>query len=44
VHGLIAKIPHSRRWRLTSRGTVVITAILKCHYEKYPELLAAFAA
>ena len=44
VHGLIGKIPHSRRWRLTARGTVVITTILKCHYEKYPELLAALAA
>jgi hypothetical protein len=44
VHGLIAKIPHSRRWRLTARGTVVITVIMKCHYEKYPELLAFLAA
>jgi len=44
VHGLIAKIPRTRRWRLTAYGTVVITTILKCHYEKYPELLAALAA
>jgi len=44
VHGLIGKVPRSRRWRLTARGIVAITTILKCHYEKYPELLAALAA
>jgi hypothetical protein len=44
VHGLTAKIPHTRRWRLTAHGAVVITTILKCHYERYPELLAALAA
>ncbi len=44
VHGLIAKIPRTRRWRLTAPGTLVITAILKCHYEKYPQLLAALAS
>ena len=43
VHGLIAKVPHTRRWRLTARGTTIITTILKCHYEKYPELLADLA-
>lgn len=43
VHGLIAKIPHTRRWRLTAHGSVLITTILKCHYEKYPELLVALA-
>jgi hypothetical protein len=43
VHGLTAKIPHTRRWRLTAHGAVVITTILKCHYERYPELLAALA-
>jgi len=44
VHGLIAKISHSRRWRLTSHGLVVATTILRYHYEKYPELLAELAA
>jgi hypothetical protein len=43
VHGLMAKIPRSRRWRLTERGTLLISVFLKCHYEKYPELLAALA-
>jgi hypothetical protein len=43
VHGLITKVRRSRRWRLTKEGTVLVTAVLKCHYEKYPELLAALA-
>ena len=43
VHGLLAKIPRSRRWRLTERGNLLISVFLKCHYEKYPELLAALA-
>ena len=44
VHGLLAKIPRTRRWRLTKHGTLLISVFLKCHYEKYPELLAALAA
>jgi len=44
IHGLLAKIPRSRRWRLTERGTLQISVFLKCHYEKYPELLATLAA
>jgi hypothetical protein len=44
VHGLVAKIPRTRRWRLTQRGTLLITVFLKSHYERYPELLAALAA
>lgn len=43
VHGLIAKVPRTRRWRLTVQGVAIITTILKCHYEKYPELLASLA-
>jgi hypothetical protein len=43
VHGLIADIPRTRRWRLTAHGTVLIAVILTCHYEKYPELLLALA-
>ena len=44
VHGLVAKIPRSRRWRLTVRGNLLVNVFLKCHYEQYPELLAALAA
>jgi hypothetical protein len=44
VHGLIAKIPRTRRWRITTQGTLLLTTVLKCHYERYPEILAALAA
>ena len=43
VHGILAKIPRSRRWRLTRRGTLIVSMFLKCHHENYPELLAAIA-
>ena len=42
--GLVAKIPRTRRWRLTNRGTLWITVFLKSHYERYPKLLADLAA
>lgn len=32
VHGLIAKIPRSRRWRITSRGHQVLGAALEFHH------------
>ena len=44
VHGLLAKIPRSRRWRVTQRGNVLLTTLLQCHYKKYPELLTQLAA
>jgi hypothetical protein len=44
VHGLIAKIPRTRRWRLTARGHVLLTAILVLHQERYPETLRQHAA
>jgi hypothetical protein len=44
VHGLLSKIPRSRRWRVTKRGNILITTLIQCHYEKYPELLAQLAA
>jgi len=44
VHGLLAKIPRTRRWRLTKRGTILTSMFLQYHYDKYPELLAALAA
>lgn len=43
VHRVLAKVPRSRRWRLTERGTLLVSMFLKCHHEKYPELLAALA-
>ena len=44
VHGLIRKIPHSYRWRVTVRGGRIMSMILKLHYEKYVELLVNQAA
>jgi hypothetical protein len=35
VHGLIAKIPRSRRWRATERGQKLISTVLIFHHEKY---------
>ena len=32
VHGFIAKIPRSRRWRITSRGQQVLGAALEFHH------------
>ena len=29
AHGLIAKIPHSRRWRLTRQGRIAMTAAIQ---------------
>lgn len=28
IHGLIAKIPHSRRWRITAKGNLIMSTIL----------------
>ena len=39
VHGLIAKVPRSRRWRVTAKGQVHMTMTLKLHHENYPEIL-----
>lgn len=36
VHQLIAKIPRSRRWRVTKNGYAVLTTILIHHHDKYP--------
>lgn len=37
VHGLIARIPRSRRWRITETGRAVMSTILIHHHEKYPD-------
>jgi len=43
VHGLLAKIPRSGRWRVTQRGHILVTTMIQCHYHKYPEILAQLA-
>jgi hypothetical protein len=39
VHKLIAKIPRSRRWRVTLKGYSLMAMVLKIHHENYPRLL-----
>ena len=39
VHQLIAKIPRSRRWRVTLKGQSIMAMVLKIHHENYPRLL-----
>ena len=36
VHGLIAKIPRSRRWRLTTHGRVAMTAAIQLRDRQFP--------
>ena len=40
AHGLIAKIPHSRRWRVSLPGRRVMAAALKLREVAYPSLFA----
>jgi hypothetical protein len=36
AHGLIAKIPHSRRWRLTTQGRIAMTAAIQLRDGQFP--------
>lgn len=36
AHGLIAKIPRTRRWRPSSKGQTLMTTTLHDHHESYP--------
>jgi hypothetical protein len=36
AHGLIAKIPHSRRWRLTGQGCVAMSASIQLRDVQFP--------
>jgi len=44
AHGLIARIPRSRRWRVTVDGWATMTTILVHHHHNYPNTHAAQAA
>jgi hypothetical protein len=44
VHGLIAKIPRSRRWRVTPRGHAIMAMVLTLDHEDYPKTLMNTAA
>jgi len=36
LHGLIAKIPRSRHWRVIHHGHIIMTTVLTLHHEHYP--------
>jgi len=44
VRGLLARIPHSRRWRVTVQGHAFMAMAIKHHDEIYINTLAAEAA
>ena len=41
AHGLIAKIPRTRRWRPSTKGQTLMTTVLHYHMEHYPTQLLA---
>jgi hypothetical protein len=43
AHALIAKIPHSRRWRVSLAGRRTMTTAIKLREVAYPSLFAAAA-
>jgi hypothetical protein len=44
AHGLVAKIPRSRRYRLTSLGLTLMTASIYLQEKTMPELIRQLAA
>lgn len=44
VHGFVAKIPRSHRWRATAQGQAIMAAILRLHHQDYPHMIANKAA
>jgi hypothetical protein len=44
MHGVIAKIQRSRRWRVTAKGHALMSTFLMIHDEHYPQSLAGEAA
>jgi hypothetical protein len=44
VHGLIAKISRSRRWRLTHHGQMTLATVLTLHHRDYPRVFQNIAA
>lgn len=43
AHGLIAKVPHARRWRTTTAGRRLMATTLQLRQASYPQLLAMAA-
>ena len=44
AHGLIAKIPRSRRWRVTAKGAAVMGAAIHYRERALPEEIMRLAA
>ena len=44
VRGLIAKVPHTRRWRLTHHGRHLLTAAVQTYQRHFPQTFLAQAA
>lgn len=43
AHGLIAKIPRTRRWRVNPKGNALMSTLLRYHHHHYLVTLAALA-
>ena len=41
LYGLIAKVPHARRWRVTKKGLRVFSSVVRLRDYVFPELYAA---
>jgi hypothetical protein len=44
LHGLLAKVPRSRRWRVTAKGQRMMSMALIFHGDWYPQALTDDAA
>jgi DNA-binding IclR family transcriptional regulator len=44
LYGLIAKVPHARRWRVTRKGLRVFSSALRLRDYVFPELYATACA
>jgi len=44
VHGLIAKTPRSRRWKLSAKGLLLMSMAIKHHQRFYPQTIQELAA
>lgn len=42
-HGLIKKVPRSRRYHLTSKGRMIIGTLIELRHREYPPLAAQVA-
>ena len=39
-HGLVKKVPHSRRYHVTSKGRRIMGVLIELYHKDYPELMA----